>query len=59
MEQRGKLNEAVNYYSKAIKYKPELVKAYYRRAKVYMKLGMDQEAEKDIEKVKELTDNKS
>ncbi|WP_062406517.1 tetratricopeptide repeat protein [Sulfolobus acidocaldarius] len=55
LEQRGKLNEAVNYYSKAIKYKPELVKAYYRRAKVYMKLGMDQEAEKDIEKVKELT----
>ncbi|MDT7876140.1 MAG: tetratricopeptide repeat protein [Sulfolobaceae archaeon] len=59
LEKKGMIKEAVNYYSKAINYKPQFVKAYYRRAKAYMKLGKEEEAMKDIEKVKSLNADKS
>ncbi|MFP3261014.1 MAG: tetratricopeptide repeat protein, partial [Sulfolobus sp.] len=59
LEKKGMIKEAINYYSKAINYKPQFVKAYYRRAKAYMKLGKEEEAMKDIEKVKSLNADKS
>ncbi|BAB66004.1 tetratricopeptide repeat protein [Sulfurisphaera tokodaii] len=51
LENAGKFEEAVNYYSKAISLKPEYTEAYMRRAKVYMKLGKEEEAISDIKKI--------
>jgi hypothetical protein len=53
-EERGLLREALMRYTKAIEIRPGYTEAIRRRAKVYMKLGMEREAEEDIEKVNEL-----
>ncbi|BFH74103.1 tetratricopeptide repeat protein [Sulfurisphaera javensis] len=51
LENEGKLEEAITYYSKAINLNPEYIQAYVRRAKTYMKLGKEEEAIEDIKKV--------
>lgn len=51
MENIGKYEDAVNYYTKAISINPEYVKAYVRRAKTLMKLGREIEAIEDIKLV--------
>ena len=53
MENAGKYEEAVSYYSKAISINPDYVKAYVRRAKALMKLGRESEAIEDIKLVSE------
>ena len=54
LESKGKIEEAIKFYTKAIEIKPQFVKAYYRRAKAYMKVGKEEEALKDIQNVNEL-----
>ena len=49
MENVGKYEEAVKYYTKAISINPEYIDAYVRRAKALMKLGREDEAMEDIE----------
>jgi len=48
MENVGKYEEAVKYYTKAIAINPEYIDAYVRRAKALMKLGREDEAMEDI-----------
>jgi len=48
MENVGKYEEAVKYYTKAITINPEYIDAYVRRAKALMKLGREDEAMEDI-----------
>ncbi|MFP3165407.1 MAG: tetratricopeptide repeat protein, partial [Acidianus sp.] len=58
-EKKGKLEEAIAYYSKSIDINPEYVEAYVRRAKAYMKSGMENEALEDIKVVRELKERKN
>lgn len=51
MENVGKYEEAVKYYTKAITINPEYIDAYVRRAKALMKLGREDEAMEDIKLV--------
>lgn len=53
-ERSGSLQDAVTLYSKAIALNPNYRGAYVRRAKSYMKLGMEEEAMDDIKRVREL-----
>ena len=53
MENAGKYEEAVKYYTKAISINPDYVNAYERRAKALMKLGKEDEAIQDIKVVSE------
>jgi len=53
MENVGKYEEAVSYYSKAISINPDYVRAYVRRAKALMKLGKESEAIEDIKLISE------
>ncbi|BCU70218.1 tetratricopeptide repeat protein [Stygiolobus caldivivus] len=59
LESKGKIEEAIKFYSRALEVKPQLVKAYYRRAKAYMKMGKEDEAMKDIESVNQMKNSGS
>lgn len=59
LETKGKIEEAIKFYSRAIEVKPQLVKAYYRRAKALMKMGKEDEAMKDIESVNQIKNSGS
>jgi tetratricopeptide (TPR) repeat protein len=58
-EKKGKFEEAVKLYTRSISINPNYRGAYVRRAKTYMKMGMEDEAMRDIDKVKEIEENKS
>jgi len=50
LTKEGKINEAINYYNKAIRIKPDQADAYNNRGIVYAKLGQYQLAIKDFNK---------
>lgn len=58
-ERRGALEDAVAMYTKAINVNPLYKNAYVRRAKSLMKLGKEEEAYADIQRVRELEDSQS
>jgi len=53
-QQRGEMNSAVAYYTKAISLAPALYQPYYQRATALMSLGRTTEAEADLKKVIEM-----
>jgi tetratricopeptide (TPR) repeat protein len=59
MELHGKVNEAISLYGKAITLSPSMKEAYVRRAKAFMKIGDEEKAMIDIEKVNQLDDKES
>ncbi len=54
VESKGKITDAISLYGRAISLSPSMKEAYVRRAKAYMKLGKDEQAMQDIDKVTEL-----
>ena len=53
-QQRGDLNSAVRFYTKAIAADQSLFQAYYQRATALLGLGREGEAEADLKKVVEI-----
>ena len=50
----SRYNEALGHYDKAIKLKPSLTEAYEYRGVLYVKMNRKKDAEKDLDKLKQL-----